>query len=172
MCRQWKKGSPRFTACNQMQMGPWSLSEGSLYHGKYRFFFLIFFFVPSTFREMMPTAIAVGNPLSWLWDTVFSWPGLVDTADQRCYPLSQVPLFNTVVSCWLKHFPCTLLSACLTVLSQAQCVCEEVPQALCLSCQCVRYECDKSVWSSETFWKPLQCSAVFQALCWELIKID
>lgn len=57
-----EKGSPRFTACNQMQMGPWSLSEGSLYHGKYRFFFL----VASTFREMMPAAIAVGNPLSWL----------------------------------------------------------------------------------------------------------
>lgn len=30
-----KKGSARFTACNQMQMGPRSLGEGSLYHGKY-----------------------------------------------------------------------------------------------------------------------------------------
>lgn len=44
-----------------MQMGPQSLSEGSLYHGKYWCFF--FFFVPSTFREMMPAAVAVGNPL-------------------------------------------------------------------------------------------------------------
>lgn len=29
------KGSVRFTTCNQMQMAPQSLSEGSLYHGKY-----------------------------------------------------------------------------------------------------------------------------------------
>ena len=30
-----KKGSAGFTACNQMQMGPQSLGEGSLYHGRY-----------------------------------------------------------------------------------------------------------------------------------------
>lgn len=30
-----KKGSAGFTACNQMQMGPQSLGEGSLYHGEY-----------------------------------------------------------------------------------------------------------------------------------------
>lgn len=42
----------------------------------------------------------------WQWDGVFSWPGLVDTGDQgKCYPLSQVPLFNTAGSCSLKHFP-------------------------------------------------------------------
>lgn len=44
-----------------------------------------------------------------------------------------------------ETLPCVLLSACLTVLSPAQRVCEEVTQALCLSCECVQCECDESV---------------------------
>lgn len=64
------------------------------------------FFVPSTLREKRPSAIAVGNPLSRLWEAALGWPGLADATDQgRCYPLSQVPLFNMFGCCWLKHFP-------------------------------------------------------------------
>lgn len=40
------------------------------------------------------------------YDSAVSWAGL----DQgRRYPLSQVRLFDTVGSCWLKHFPVCLL---------------------------------------------------------------
>lgn len=90
-----KKGSARFTACNQMQMGPRSLGEGSLYHGKYWCLLM-----PSTFREMMPTVVL-------LWDVAFSlaWHRRCKGSGGKCYPLSQVPPFDTAGSCWLKHFP-------------------------------------------------------------------
>lgn len=58
-----EKGSTRFTTCNQMQMGPWSLSEGSLYD--------------IDFFEMLPAAARFCGD-----DSVFSRPGRVAPADQ------------------------------------------------------------------------------------------
>lgn len=64
-----------------MQMGPWSLSEGSLYD--------------IDFFEMLPAAARFCGD-----DSVFSRPGRVAPADQgRRYPLSQVRLFDTIGSC-------------------------------------------------------------------------
>lgn len=39
-----------------------------------------------------------------------------------------------------ETLPCMLQSARLTVFSQAQCACEEVTQAFCLSCESAEHE--------------------------------
>lgn len=145
-----KKGSTRFTACNQMQMGPRSLHESSLYDGKYRFFW-----------ELMPAA----SPLLWLWWCVqVAWPCRYSGSGEALSFKSGVAVRH---SCFFltETLPC--LPACLRV--------KRLLGLFHLSCGYVRGQSNRSVWSSEAFWKPFRYSAwvaVFQARCSELIQID
>lgn len=142
-----KKGSTRFTTCNQMQMGPWSLGEGSLYDGKYRFFLF----------KMMPAA---GLPIVVM---------IAHSADPAWS--GEALSFKSGTAVWHSWFlltetlPC--LPACLRV--------KRLLGLFHLSCWFIQCQGNRSIWSSEAFPKPFRCSArvaVFQARCSELIQID
>lgn len=139
-----KRGWIRFTACNQMQMGPQSLCETVSWK------VLMYFSVPSTLREVILTAIAWVTPsVVGGWCVQLAWPCRYRGSGEV---LSFKPGAAVQHSRFLltETLPCTLLSVSLTMLSQAQCVCEEVSRALCLSCECVQHECDECVWSAES----------------------
>lgn len=103
------------------------------------------FFVPYTFREVVLTAIAwVTLSVVVRWCIQLAWSCRYRGSGEV---LSFKPGAAVQHSRFLltESLPCTLLSVSLTVLSQAQCVCEEVSRALCLSCEGVQYECDECV---------------------------
>lgn len=111
------------------------------------------------FFEMLPAAAHYCG-----YDSVFSRPGRVAPADQgRCYPLSQVRLFDTFGSCWLKH-SCVCLSACEEVT-------QAFPSELLIRTVPVQQKRLIFVGFLETF-SIHSGVAVFQARCSELIQID